>query len=84
MDPLAQGAGGPRQPWLERRKTQLTGLSTSKQVKSISFSRERVGVGWVGVSFPNRLSVPKKDSVCLTLAPEFSPAFWPESHPAPL
>lgn len=48
MDPLAQGAGGPRQPWLERRKTQVTGLSTSKQVKSISFSQDGVGVG-VGV-----------------------------------
>lgn len=80
MDPLAQGAGGSRQPWLERRKTQLTGLSTSKQVKSISFSREGVGVGRCVLS---QLSVPKKDSVCLTLAPEFSPAFWPELHPAP-
>lgn len=82
MDPLAQGAGGPRQPWLERRKTQVTELSTSKQVKSISFSRKGVGVG-VGRCVLSQQTKCSQDSVCLTLAPEVSPAFWPESHPAP-
>lgn len=50
MDPLAQGAGGPRQRWLESRG-QLTGLSTSRQVKPISFSR-------VGARLPHRPRIP--------------------------
>ena len=41
-------------------EAQLTGLSHSKQVKSISFSGG--GWGWVGVSFPNRPSAPKTQS----------------------